>query len=127
MKKKIFQAYDIRGRYPEEINTGAVAEIAVVLAKKFGKKKVVVGQDARLSSPMLSAAVIEALVLSRKSSKVVSLGLCTTPMFYFWCHKLKLPGIMVTASHNPKDFNGLKVVGPSGEIISGTEIKQWII
>ncbi len=140
MKESIFKAYDIRGRYPEEINEAAVKKIVSALVGKFGKKKIVVGHDARLSSPALSAAVAQSLVVSsdaigrradpgrrlRKSLVIVPLGQCTTPMFYFWCHKLKLPGIMVTASHNPKDFNGLKVVGPTGEVISGSEIKKWI-
>ncbi len=126
MKEAIFKAYDVRGRYPAEINEEAAEKIALVLKKRFGNKKVVVGYDARLSSPALYKAVSKSLVVSHKSS-VIFLGLCTTPMFYFWCHKLKLPGIMITASHNPKDFNGLKVVGPTGGIISGTEIKKWII
>ena len=128
MKKKIFQAYDIRGRYPDEINEKAVAEIAVVLVQKWKSNKIVVGHDARLSSRQLYQAVLSGIMnnelgikhLNRprviRNSKFViqAIGQCTTPMFYFWCHKLKLPGIMVTASHNPKEFNGMKVVGLKG-------------
>ncbi|TSC83090.1 MAG: phosphomannomutase [Parcubacteria group bacterium Gr01-1014_19] len=126
MKEVIFKAYDVRGRYPDEINEEAVAETASVLAKRWKKGKVLIGHDARLSSPSLYKAISRSLVVGRKSLVVVSLGECTTPMFYFWCHRLKSPGIMITASHNPKDFNGLKVVGPTGEVISGSEIKKWI-
>lgn len=123
----IFKAYDIRGHYPDEINESAVAEIASVLSERWKAGRVVVGHDARLSSPSLYRSILNALATSRQSLVAVPIGLCTTPMFYFWCHKLKLPGIMITASHNPKDFNGLKVVGSGGAIISGSEINKWII
>lgn len=136
MKKEIFKAYDIRGRYPDEVNEKVVAEIAAVLSKKFGKKKIVIGHDARLSSKSLYVAALSGImnqelrimdlrhpsILRNSYFMIHALGLCTTPMFYFWCHKLKLPGIMVTASHNPKEFNGLKVVGLKGEVISGLDI-----
>ncbi len=136
----IFKAYDVRGRYPDEINEAAVKEIVSVLVKKFGKKKIVVGHDARLSSKSLYKAILNGItnnelrikysslprVVHNSRFVIHSIGQCSTPMFYFWCHKLKLPGIMVTASHNPKEFNGLKVVGTDGSIISGTEIKKWI-
>lgn len=128
MKKEIFKAYDIRGRYPDEINEEAVAEIARALAKKFGSGKVVVGHDARLSSPAIYKSILATLVASGQSLVAIPLGPCTTPMFYFSARKSKaVGGVMVTASHAPKEFNGLKVVGAKGEVLSGEEIKKWII
>lgn len=125
MNASIFKAYDVRGRYPREINESAVRKIVGALGDRFKKRKVVVGYDARLSSPALYRTILSEL--GALKLKTVAIGFCTTPMFYFWCHRLKLPGIMITASHNPKEFNGLKIVGPTGEMISGLEIAKWII
>ena len=123
----IFKAYDVRGRYPEEINESAVAEIISVLAKHWEKGKIVVGHDTRLSSPSLYKSVLDTLATNHQSLVAVPLGLCTTPMFYFLANEMKASGgIMVTASHAPKEFNGLKVLD-GGEVISGAEILKWII
>lgn len=128
INKVIFKAYDVRGRYPDELNEAAVSEIVSVLAKKFGKGKVAVGHDTRLSSPALYKSALNALVASGQSLVAVPLGPCTTPMFYFLCNELKAAGgVMVTASHAPKEFNGLKVVNEKGEVVSGSEILKWII
>lgn len=139
MNTKIFKAYDVRGKYPSEINEGAVAEISEALARYFKRGKIVIGHDARLSSPSLYNAVIKAFSVKRlavsdkKITKTLNaipytlypipIGLSTTPMFYFLVNKLGASGgIMITASHNPKEYNGLKVVGPKAEVISGEEI-----
>ena len=124
LPKKIFKAYDIRGVYPNEINENIVAEICAKLAKKFFKRGlIVVGHDARLSSPALYKAVKKTLVVSSGKLIVIDAGLITTPMMYFLVNKLKASGgIMVTASHNPKEYNGLKVVGQKAIAVSGLEV-----
>lgn len=119
----IFKAYDIRGRYPKEINEEAVSEIAKALAKHFKKGKVIIGYDARLSSPSLYKTVLKSLEIR----EILPAGLVTTPMFYFLVNRLKAAGgIMITASHNPKEFNGLKIVGRKAEMISGKEILTFL-
>ena len=146
MNQSIFKAYDIRGRYPEEINEEAVAEIAGALAGYFSKVRdsrssntIVVGHDARLSSPALLEAVLDGLKIpalkgdarqGRQDSKlkILNVGMITTPMLYFLVNHFKaVGGIMVTASHNPKEFNGLKVVGEKAAPMSGLEIKKLVI
>jgi len=140
MNPKIFKAYDIRGKYPDELNEEAVGVITKTLAEKvFKKGDLIIAHDARLSSPALYKSVIEALSVKRlassKSSKtpnpkrhtLIEVGLATTPMFYFLAASLKAAGgIMITASHNPKEYNGMKVVGPGAAIISGLEIQKLL-
>ena len=76
----------------------------------------------------LYKAVIKSLIANESPFKIHKIGLATTPAFYFLVNKLKaVGGIMITASHNPKEFNGLKVVGKKAAPISGAEIRQWII
>jgi len=126
MNKNIFKAYDIRGRYPQEINEKTMAEIAPLLAKIFKNKKIIIGHDARLSSPLLYQAIIKELK-KYKIKKIISIGLATTPMIYFLVNNLKTDGgIIITASHNPKEYNGLKVVGKKAKMISGYEISKLI-
>lgn len=121
----IFGAYDIRGRYPREINEKIISEISQRLGRYF-KHKIVVAHDVRLSSPKLYQAALKALK-AQKDLKVLSIGLATTPMFYFLVRKLKADGgLMITASHNPKDYNGLKVVDENALSISGWEIKKLL-
>lgn len=120
----IFKAYDIRGIYPSEINEKVVFEIAKKLAARWGSKSgIVIGHDARLSSPSLYAALVAGLSQNGAAVKVIPAGAMTTPMLYFLVNQKKAAGgIMVTASHNPKEFNGLKVVGTNARPMSGTEI-----
>lgn len=121
----IFKAYDIRGKYPAEINEDAVLEVARALSGFFKQGPIVVGHDARIGSKELYKAAIAGLRETRDKKQVIGVGLSTTPMFYFLVGKLKARGgIMVTASHNPKEYNGLKVVGRGVQMISGLEIKK---
>jgi len=131
MKPGIFGAYDIRGKYPEDINENTVKELIPIILKILGKGKrlkVVVGRDTRLSSPSLYEAAIN--VLSSLTSKnykveVVHAGMITTPMIYFLVDKLGADGgIVVTASHNSKEYNGVKVVNANGLPISGQDIYE---
>ncbi len=126
MEEKIFKAYDIRGIYPKEINEKIFQKIAKLLAQFFQKGKIVVGHDPRLSSSKLYQALIFGLKNNPKI-KIIPLGLTSTPMFYFLVNTLKAKGgFMVTASHNPKNWNGLKIVKEKGETLSGKEVLKII-
>lgn len=123
MKPEIFRAYDIRGRYPSALDEQDVQEIARVLAKKFPKGKIVIGHDGRKSSPVLSKALIRGFGRRR----TLDGGLMTTPMLYYFAKTLPVAaGVMVTASHNPKQINGLKVVDGDANPLSGLEIKKLL-
>ena len=119
----IFKAYDIRGKYPRELNEQKVVEIIKALLKFFKKGRIVVGHDVRLSSHGLYKTILK--TFPKKNAKIFSLpvDLSTTPMLYFLVKKLKASGgIMVTASHDPKTYNGLNVVNHRLESLSGEEI-----
>lgn len=124
MRNSIFKAYDVRGKYPEELNEAAASEIVKSL-QKILKGKIIAGHDARLSSLSLYRAVLEGFGDWGPGTKIIEAGIMTTPMLYFLVNKLKADGgIMVTASHNPKEYNGLKVVGKNARPISGKEIYE---
>lgn len=110
MKESIFKAYDIRGVYGVDITEEAAYIIGKsygsYLQEKFHKKKCVVGRDNRLSSPSLSDSLIHGLLES--GINVIDYGMITTPMHYYSRYQEKTFGIMVTASHNPKEDNGFK-------------------
>ena len=132
IKSQIFKAYDIRGKYPEEINEKAVEIIVKSLIKKLKPKKIVIGHAARLSSPELYRGAIRQLKTKsadrRIKLKTILTGMITTPMLYFLVNQLKADlGIMITASHNPKEYNGLKFVGKNAEPISGKEVYKILI
>ncbi len=113
----IFKAYDIRGIYPEQLDEGAARRIGAAFAEFTGSGRIVMGRDARLSSPALSAAFAEGV--TRMGRDVVDIGLATTDMLYFASGRLGLPGAMFTASHNPPEWNGIKLcragAAPVGE------------
>ena len=102
----IFKAYDIRGVYGKELNEDLAYKIGQAAVKLFNSD-IVVGYDMRFSSPHLVKALEKGITDS--GFNVIDVGLCSTPMFYFavafYKHKA---GIMVTASHNPKQYNGFK-------------------
>ena len=119
----IFKAYDIRGVVPSTISE----TLAEALGKAFGshamaegEKTVAVGRDGRLSGPSLSAALIRGLAAS--GVNVIDVGMVTTPMLYFAANTVATSGIQVTGSHNPKDYNGFKMV-LAGRAIYGDEIQ----
>lgn len=111
INKKIFREYDIRGIYPSELDEKFAYLLGRAFATKLlslGKNKMIVGHDNRLSSESLEKNLVKGLTESGVS--VVRLGLVTTPMYYFAWDKLNIKcGIMVTASHNPKEYNGFKM------------------
>lgn len=107
----IFREYDLRGIYPEEITEDVAYTLGRSFGtyiKKFGFEKTVIGHDNRLSSPSLSDALIKGIL--ETGIDVINLGLVTTPMYYFAKYHLEIySGIMITASHNPKEYNGFKM------------------
>lgn len=123
LSASIFKAYDIRGVVPSTLNP----EVAEALGRAFGsaaraagETSVAVGRDGRLSGPALSQALIRGLVAT--GVEVIDVGAVTTPMLYFAAHTLATSGIQVTGSHNPKDYNGFKMV-LAGRAIYGDEIQ----
>lgn len=106
---KIFKAYDIRGVYPDELNEEVGYKIGRATAKFLKAKEVVVGRDNRNSSDNLFKVISEGI--RDQGINVIDIGLTTTPMFYFAVAKWGIKGgIMITASHNPPEYNGFKVV-----------------
>ena len=123
LSKDIFRAYDIRGVVGKSLTNDVVKDIGRALgseAEKCGEQTVIIAYDGRLSSPDLCAALAEGLRESGRN--VINIGLAPTPLLYFATHFLESnSGIMVTGSHNPPDYNGLKMV-INGETLSG----EWI-
>ncbi len=113
-----FKAYDVRGRVPEELNPESVYRIARAYADWLRPRRVAVGRDIRLSSVELAGALIRGL--TDAGVDVVDIGLGGTESVYFATFSLGLDGgVMVTASHNPPDYNGLKFVREQSRPISG--------
>ena len=112
-----FKAYDIRGQIPNQLNPDICYRVGNATAQFLDAKRVVVGRDIRLSSAELADAVCRGL--TEAGADVLDIGLCGTEMVYFATVHLGVDGgIMVTASHNPADFNGLKLVREDARPIS---------
>ena len=106
---KVFKAYDVRGIYPAEIDEDGARAIGRAFVEEFGPKRIAVGHDMRVSSPGMAEAAIAGA--AEAGADVLELGLVGTEMVYFAVGDLGLDGgIAVTASHNPKDYTGLKIV-----------------
>ena len=113
-----FKAYDIRGRIPDELNEDLAYRIGRAYTTFVQPRRVAVGHDVRLSSPALSAALAQGLLDG--GVEVWDIGLCGTEEIYFATFPHRLDGgIMVTASHNPMDYNGMKLVREQARPISG--------
>lgn len=129
MALKSFKAYDIRGRLPDELNEDMARDIGRAYAEVVGGGDVVVGYDVRLASPSLAKALADGL--NEAGCDVIDIGLCGTEEVYFQtAHRGVAGGIMVTASHNPIDYNGMKLVRQGARPISGDsglrEIEQLV-
>jgi phosphomannomutase/phosphoglucomutase len=113
-----FKAYDIRGSVPDELNDDIAYRLGRAFADEFSPRSVIVGRDIRQESPSLAAALARGL--NDGGADVVDIGLCGTEEVYFQTfHRQADGGIMVTASHNPKGFNGMKLVRSGSRPISG--------
>jgi phosphomannomutase len=115
----IFKAYDIRGIYGQNLFDETGEAVGKAFVKVVGATDVVIGRDARVSSPALHNAVIKGL--TGVGVNVIDLGMVSTDMYYYGCATKKLPGIMITASHNPKEYNGFKMVKQIPYLLSGDE------
>lgn len=118
MSLNCFKAYDVRGRLPDDLNPQIARRIGSAYAAVVKPATVVIGYDVRLSSPELATALAEGLMDA--GVEVLDIGLCGTEMIYFATSHLGVDGgIMVTASHNPPDWNGMKFVREDSKPISG--------
>jgi phosphomannomutase len=116
--RRSFKAYDIRGRIPDEFNEDVAYKIGQAYGTLLPLKQVCVGRDIRLSSEAVARAVARGL--NEQGVDVVDIGLCPTEEVYFAVSHLNLDGgIMVTASHNPVDYNGMKIVREQAKPVSG--------
>jgi phosphomannomutase len=106
---KVFKAYDVRGIYPDELDEEGAYAIGRAYVQQFEPRRIAVGRDMRLSSPQIAASVIRGA--ADEGAEVLDLGLVGTEMVYFAVGELGLDGgIAVTASHNPKEYTGMKIV-----------------
>lgn len=123
----IFRSYDIRGAYPEAVNEKAFFYFGQALSQMV-KGLVVVGHDARTSSPSLYYALIRGLAYSGgKRIVILPVGMITTPELYFLVNKLGAgAGFTITASHNPKNENGLKMVSKKAVPLFTSELKEFL-
>jgi phosphomannomutase len=109
LEPKAFKAYDIRGIYPAELDEAGAYAIGRAYVDEFEPRSIAVGRDMRLSSPSMAEAVMRGA--TEAGADVVDLGMVGTEMLYFAVGELELEGgIMVTASHNPKEYTGMKIV-----------------
>jgi len=115
----IFKAYDIRGIYGKQLFDETAPAIGKAFAKVLSPQTVIVGCDARVSSPVLHKGVIEGL--TSVGVNVIDVGMVSTDMYYYACAIKELPGIMITASHNPAEYNGFKMVKKIPYLLSGDE------
>ena len=112
-----FGTYDIRGIYPDTLSEELAYRIGRAFPGIFGARRVAVGHDIRLSGPSLQEALVRGLTES--GCDVVDIGMCGTEMIYFAVGQYYLDGgIMITASHNPKEYNGMKFVREGARPIS---------
>jgi phosphomannomutase len=123
----IFKAYDVRGVVPDQLRAADAHRVGRAVARHFGARSLVVGRDARQSSPELSEALIRGI--REEGVDVVEIGLVATPMLYFAVEALAADGgVMVTASHNPAQYNGFKICRehaiPVGEASGLREIEK---
>lgn len=122
---EVFKAYDIRGIYPAQINEALAEKVGEAFGRYIGSgKKVIVGFDARTSSPSLHKSLLTGL--SRTGVKIINAGMVPTPVVFFGVMEYGLDGgVMVTASHNPAQWNGIKMYGKEGVSIgSGSGLEE---
>ncbi len=124
----IFKAYDVRGIYPDEINEDIARRTGNAFARFTGAPEIVVGYDMRPSSPGLATAFTEGAM--KAGADVINVGLCSTDVVYYASGRFNAPGAMFTASHNPAQYNGIKMcragAAPVGEDTGLPQIKATV-
>src|SRR4029079_10686403 len=118
MNPDIFEAYDVRGVYPGQIDEGAPRALGAAFMPHLQARQIAVGRDMRLSSPSLAAAFIDGA--TSQGADVVDYGMMATDMLYFAVARDGHDGgVQITASHNPKQYNGMKMVRQKAFPLSG--------
>ncbi|HEU5330854.1 MAG: phosphomannomutase/phosphoglucomutase [Thermomicrobiales bacterium] len=130
MDPAIFKAYDVRGIYPGELNEDIAYQIGRAFVAFLGVDRVAVGRDMRLSGPALAGALLQGI--AAQGAEAIDLGLTSSDELYFAVGKFGYPaGVMVTASHNPAEYNGLKMCRaeaiPLSESTGLTDIRDMIV
>ena len=115
----IFKAYDIRGIYPDQLDEDLAYAVGRAFVTFLKVDEVVVGRDMRLAGPQMKAALIRGL--TDQGADVIDIGMVSTDQYYYACATLEKPGLMVTASHNPPDYCGFKMVRKMPYLLSGDE------
>src|SRR5438874_12437178 len=118
VNRDIFKAYDVRGVYPDEVNEEAARAIGAAFVAYLQARRIAVGRDMRLSSPTLAAAFIDGA--TSQGADVADYGMIPTDTLYFAvAHDAHDGGVQITASHNPKQYNGMKLVRQEAFPLSG--------
>ena len=125
----IFKAYDIRGLYPSQLDAEVARRVGRAFVDYLGARRIAVGRDCRVSSPELAAAFVEGA--RSQGAEVTDIGVVGTDMLYYYVGRHDLDGgAIVTASHNPKEWNGVKMVRRGALALSGDagikEIREWV-
>jgi phosphomannomutase len=125
----IFKAYDIRGLYPSQLHAEVARRVGRAFVDYLGARRVAVGRDCRLSSPELAAAFVTGA--RSQGAEVTDIGVVGTDLLYYHVARHDLDGgAVVTASHNPKEWNGIKLVRRGALALSGDagikEIREWV-
>ena len=125
---RVFKAYDVRGVVPDELDAELVRRVGSAFVAWSGASEILIGRDSRLSSPELAEALTDGA--TSRGADVIDLGLASTDLLYFASGSLDRPGVMITASHNPKEYNGLKFclsgARPVGEDSGLAEIRALV-
>ncbi|HEX2999847.1 MAG TPA: phosphomannomutase/phosphoglucomutase [Armatimonadota bacterium] len=116
---KIFKAYDIRGTVPDQLNEEIAYKIGRAFVRVVKAQRVVVGHDMRVSGPMLYDALTRGI--TDEGADVLTIDRCATDIYYYACATTNAAGVMITASHNPKQYNGFKMVREMPYLLSGDE------
>jgi len=123
--KRIFKTYDVRGVYPDQLNEEVAEIIGTALGSSFGRGPIAIGRDVRLSSDSLFSALTKGLM--KAGTDIHDLGLVPIDAVYFSIYGLRYSGaVMVTASHNPKEYNGFKIVKGGMEWVWGKDVGKMI-
>lgn len=121
---EIFRRYDIRGVIPDDLDAEGAEQIGRAFAEAIKPKQVVVGRDVRLTGPELKDGLIKGL--TKAGVDVLDIGVVSTDSFYFASGYKQLPGLMVTASHNPPEYNGVKMVRIVPDVVGSEEIQKQL-